>query len=790
MTAAETLHIVGAWPWGGVALLALVVSAATFAVVSLVRRNRVNVSHLEAAHRALQDADRAAAIGQGELIQARERLRRMEQQQRVVFGDNPVPMWIHSPTLGRVVASNAAAREAFGLVDGEHPVAGTAAQSLAWTLDTLAARRPQERQAGERWTHPVVDGPVLSAHLHVRDLVFGGGPCLLVTATPPTIGPPGGAALAVEGAGEAAPHWDDEKRQFATDLRLLRRAVETTDSGIVITDATLPDLPIIYVNPAFERITGYCSDELLGRNCRFLQGTDREQAPVDAIRGALQDGRDVRVTLRNYRRDGSLFWNDLHLTPLRSPSGDITHHVAIVNDVTEQRHYEDQLAYRATHDDLTGLPNRQLLLDRLEQAIRMADRNGSSVAVMFIDLDDFKLINDTLGHAAGDKVLRAVASRLSGLVRDTDTVARFGGDEFVVLLPDQGDPTVRGVVIERITQAISQPIIIDGVAHAITPSIGHACYPDSGSSADMLLMRSDMAMYQAKRLGRNRAVGYDASFDANTSERLLLVKELREAFENDEFVLAFQPVFHRDGRPVAMEALVRWHHPQQGEIPPGRFISVCEESGMIAELGRRVLMMAAQHHRRLADLGLGEFRIAVNVSAAQFAESLYEDVQHAMAKYGLRPGALELELTESMIMDNPEHAIATMEALTHLGVSIAVDDFGTGYSSLAYLKRLPIRRLKIDRSFVRDLAENASDRSICQSVIALAKALDLETVAEGVETLAQRDWLAHHGVDELQGYYLSRPTHFEGAVAIMVKALPASHPVSAALSRPMVEGAV
>ncbi|WP_144814098.1 putative bifunctional diguanylate cyclase/phosphodiesterase [Aerolutibacter ruishenii] len=767
----------------------LVTLLAGVLVGSLLRRHRVQVAQLDAAHRALLDADRVAGISQGELNQARERLRRMEGQQRAIFGDSPVPMWIHCPTKGCVMAANAAASSSLGLVEGAAPAEGSPAHSLGWTLDTLATRRAEERAAGEFWSFPLPDGRRLAAHLQVRDLEFAGMPCLLVTAlVQPHTPAPNSAPLQSDMATDAAPNWDDEKRRFATDLRLLRRAVETTDSGIVITDATLTDHPIIYVNPAFERITGCTSEQLVGRNCRFLQGSDREQAAVDAIRSALQGGRDVRVTLRNYRHDGSLFWNDLHLTPLRAPDGEVTHHVAIVNDVTEQRHYEEQLAFRATHDDLTGLPNRQLLVDRLEQAIRVADRSNSKVAVMFIDLDDFKLINDTLGHAAGDKVLRAVASRLSGLVRDTDTVARFGGDEFVVLLTEQGDPTSSNAVIGRVTQAISQPIIIDGTSHAITPSIGHAIYPDSGTTADTLLMRSDMAMYQAKRLGRNRAVGYDASFDANTSERLQLVKELREAFENNEFVLAFQPVFHRDGRPVAMEALVRWNHPEQGEIPPGRFITVCEESGMIGELGRRVLTMAAKHHKRLSALGLGQFRIAVNVSAAQFAESLYEDVQQAMVDHGLRPGALELELTESMIMDNPERAIATMEALTHLGVSIAVDDFGTGYSSLSYLKRLPIRRLKIDRSFVRDLADNDSDRSICQSVIALAKALELETVAEGVETPAQRDWLAEHGVDELQGYFLGKPTRFEGAVALMVKALPADHPVVAALSRPMEAG--
>jgi diguanylate cyclase (GGDEF)-like protein len=387
---------------------------------------------------------------------------------------------------------------------------------------------------------------------------------------------------------------------------------------------------------------------------------------------------------------------------------------------------------------------------------------------VFVDLDDFKLVNDSLGHGAGDIALKVIAERLQGLVRGTDTVGRFGGDEFVVVLTEQTDDAGLGQVIERISAALAQPVELGGVRHVLTPSIGHCRYPEDGQDAETLLKNADLAMYQAKRQGRNRAVAYRQEFGGEISQRLQLVSRLREALHNGEFVLAFQPLFDRVGNPLALEALVRWQHPERGLLPPSEFISVCEESGLIVELGRFVLREAARHHALLAAVGLGHVRISVNVSAVQFGHGLHADVAAAMRDFGLPPGVLELEITESMIMDSPERAIETMKRISALGVGISVDDFGTGYSSLAYLKRLPIDRLKIDRSFVQDLGHDADDAAICASIIGLGHLMDLRVVAEGVETEQQAAWLRERDCDELQGFLLARPASFDSILALLV----------------------
>ena len=552
-----------------------------------------------------------------------------------------------------------------------------------------------------------------------------------------------------------------EKRRSEADVTLLRRAIEVTRNGIVISDARHPGQPVVYVNPAFERITGYSAEDILGRNCRLLQLEDRDQVGIEGIRLALREERETRVVLRNYRKDGTLFYNEFQLAPVRDAAGVLTHYVGVQSDVTERQQYEQQLAYRATHDELTGLPNRQLLLDRLQQMVLVAERHGRAFAVLFIDMDDFKLVNDSLGHSAGDEVLREVARRLRDVVVATDTVGRFGGDEFVVVLGEPADEAALQLVIARISAALVEPIDIAGMLYTLTPSIGYCWYPQAGRSAEALLMRADVAMYQAKQQGRNRAVGYRSEFDTAVSKRLQLVSQLRDALRREEFRLVFQPVFGADGLPTALEALVRWHHPERGLLQPDQFIAVCEESGLIVELGRRVLREAARHHALLVEVGLGHLRIAVNVSAAQFAQDLHADIAAVMHEFALPPGVLELELTESVIMARPEQAIHAMQEIAALGVAISVDDFGTGYSSLAYLKRLPIERLKIDQSFVRDLGIDEDDAAICASIIGLAHSLDLATVGEGVETAQQHAWLLARGCDEIQGYLLGRPQPFE-----------------------------
>ncbi|HTA64733.1 MAG TPA: EAL domain-containing protein, partial [Xanthomonadaceae bacterium] len=561
-----------------------------------------------------------------------------------------------------------------------------------------------------------------------------------------------------------------QKHRDEADLRLFRRAVESADNGIVIADARLPGLPAVYVNHAFERMTGYDTVEAIGSSFHLLSDSmDTEQFEVVALRRAIEEQHEIRVLLRDRRKDGQMFWNDFYLAPVRDESGTLTHFVSIQSDVTERQRAQEQLAFRATHDELTGLPNRQLLVDRLQQALLNAERHARSIAVLFIDLDDFKLINDSLGHTAGDETLRLVAQRLQEAVADFDTVARFGGDEFVILLSEHTDDASVEQAIAGVNAALSRPFDISGSSHYIGASIGWCRSPTAGTVAESLLMRADLAMYKAKQGGRSRVMAYQPAFDSQVSARLHMVSELRLALERGEFVLEFQPLFGIDGAPTALEALVRWQHPERGLLPPGYFIGVCEESGLIVPLGRWVLNEAARHHALLAAAGIGSLRIAINISSLHFQQDLYADVESALQAHGLPRGILELELTESVIMANPESAIDVMRRLDGIGVSISVDDFGTGYSSLAYLQRLPIDRLKIDRSFVRDLGSNDDDAAICTSIIRLAHSLGLRTVAEGVETAEQLDWLRQRGCDEVQGFLLARPRPFAQMLTEMIQ---------------------
>ncbi|MFL6585604.1 MAG: EAL domain-containing protein [Luteimonas sp.] len=556
------------------------------------------------------------------------------------------------------------------------------------------------------------------------------------------------------------------RRRDESDLRLLRRAVEATENGIVITDARASDQPMVYINPAFSRITGYAAEECLGRNCRFLQGGEFDQPALPAIRDAIEQAREVRVQLRNYRRDGSPFWNELRMAPVRDQDGMLTHFVGILNDITERRRAEDSLAHRATHDELTGLPNRELVMECLAKAVARADAGDSCVGLVFVDLDDFKLINDSLGHASGDEVLRTVGRRLRAALQPGDTVGRFGGDEFVLVV-NAVDREAVARATERVFAALSQPMEIGAASLQITPSIGYCCHPGDGDDPALLLRHADQAMYQAKQQGRNCVVAYRSEFGTQASERLALVSQLRDALQADQFALAFQLQFDQQRRPVGMEALLRWQHPERGLLTPDAFIAVCEDSGLIVPIGRWVLREAARHHGILAAHGWGHLRLAVNVSAAQFQQGLVDDVLAAIQDFQLPAGILELELTESVVMASPDNVIRDMATLRDAGVCIAIDDFGTGYSSLAYLKRLPLHRVKLDRSFVQDLGRDPDDEAICDAIIRMAQRLGLHTTAEGVETDAQWGWLAAHGCEELQGYLFARPVPFEDVLTLL-----------------------
>jgi diguanylate cyclase (GGDEF)-like protein/PAS domain S-box-containing protein len=433
--------------------------------------------------------------------------------------------------------------------------------------------------------------------------------------------------------------------------------------------------------------------------------------------------------------------------------------VAIVRDISERKLAEERMVHLAHHDTLTGLPNRSLLTDRLEMTIAQAQRNGGSLLVAFIDLDGFKLVNDGLGHNAGDELLKVVAERMSGCLRAADTVGRFGGDEFVLLLTEPGSGVDAAPVLERVREAVLQSISLCGQEVQVSCSIGVAVYPNDGKDAETLLMNADAAMYRAKDKGKNNCQFYTSEMNACIEEKLLLLEGLRNALDDDQFRLVYQPkVDLHNGRVFGVEALVRWDHPEHGVIGPDRFIPLAEESGMIVALGEWVLRTACVQNRAWQDAGLPPLCISVNVSPRQFEEArLVERVQQALADSGLAPEWLELEVTEGVIMRDLQQAVAKMAQVRAMGVSLSIDDFGTGYSSLSALKSFPISTLKIDKSFVRDLGRSSGDEAIASSIIGLAHRLRLRVIAEGVETEQQRSFLRENGCDEMQGYLFSRP---------------------------------
>ena len=420
---------------------------------------------------------------------------------------------------------------------------------------------------------------------------------------------------------------------------------------------------------------------------------------------------------------------------------------------------EERIRYQAYHDPLTGLPNRTSFVDHLEEAIRRSKRFGWSLGLMFLDLDRFKRVNDSLGHEAGDELLRIAARRLQGCIRESDMLFRMGGDEFTVLLENVKGPEEAAAVAVRMTQAVAEPIELRHHELTATVSIGIALYPKDDQSGERLVKSADTAMYRAKDLGRNRYAFFTQEMNDRVESQLVLEAGLQRAVRNDEFVLHYQPrVSAANRRVVGVEALLRWQHPERGLVPPGEFIPLLEESGLIVPVGARVIAAACRQNKAWQDAGLPPMRVSVNISSRQFRTgSLEETVREALRASGLAPEWLEIELTESLLVENSEHAVAVMERLKEIGVAISIDDFGTGYSSLGYLKRFPIDSLKIDRSFVKDLRTSATDAAIVDAISALAHSLGLGLVAEGVEEAGQADFLRARYCTEMQGYLFGRP---------------------------------
>jgi diguanylate cyclase (GGDEF)-like protein/PAS domain S-box-containing protein len=549
------------------------------------------------------------------------------------------------------------------------------------------------------------------------------------------------------------------RKEAERGLRVRERAMYASVNAIVITCcAEGADNVIEYVNPAFEQITGYTLAEVKGRNPRFMRVDDCDLHEQRRIHEAIAARQSVRAVLRNRRKNGEVFWNDLRIDPVASIDGDVSHFVGVINDITEARHYERRLQHLAHHDALTGLANRTLLLERLKAAIDAAAGHRRQGALAFLDLDNFKHINDTFGHEAGDAVLREIAARLRDSMREEDTVARLGGDEFVLVIAEQPDVTQLANLVERVRQSVSAPIVVDGKEILPGTSIGVSLFPQDGRTVDQVMRAADAAMYHAKTLGRNNVQFYSEELNQVVHQHLLLEANLTRAIRNRELVLGYQPkVDLRTGKMVGAEALVRWQHPVDGMIPPDVFIPVAEQTGLIVPLGDWVLDEACATLRTLAAVGIEDFVIAVNLSARQLRQRRFVNrLADTLARHGVPAHRLELEVTESQLMDHPEEARDALAQLKLLGVRLSIDDFGTGYSSLSHLQKFPVDCIKIDRSFLGGIAEPEDGHEvITRAIIALGHNLKLQVIAEGVETLEQLTFLRDHDCDQMQGYYFS-----------------------------------
>jgi diguanylate cyclase (GGDEF)-like protein/PAS domain S-box-containing protein len=553
------------------------------------------------------------------------------------------------------------------------------------------------------------------------------------------------------------------RKQSEHVLRVRERAIFASVNAIVITCCDGPVNRIEYVNPAFERITGYSLSEIKGRDPRFMriEGCDTEEHR--RLHEALMRRESVRSVLRNVRKNGELFWNELRIDPVTNADGEVTHFVGVINDVTEARHYERRLHHLAHHDPLTGLANRTLLQERLKQAIEFAERNRMVGALAFMDLDNFKHINDNLGHEVGDIVLRETAARLRANMREEDTVARVGGDEFVLVINDQGSPEQVADLVERIRRSMSAPVMAGGTEVMPGTSIGIALFPRDGSSVDKIMRAADAAMYHAKAMGKNNCQFYSGELNRLVHQHLMLEASLGRAIGNHEMVLGYQPkVDLRSGRMVGAEALVRWNHPERGMMGPDSFIPVAEQTGLIVPLGEWVIEEACNTLQVLKAVGIDDFVISVNLSLRQLRQRQFvERLADSLRRHGVPPDRLELEVTESLLMDRPDEAKEVLAKLKGIGVRLSIDDFGTGYSSLSQLQAFPVDHIKIDRSFLCGGVDDGHG-VITRAIIALGHSLKLKVIAEGVETLEQVTFLRKHDCDEMQGYYFSPPLSQQG----------------------------
>ncbi|MGQ9367215.1 putative bifunctional diguanylate cyclase/phosphodiesterase [Azospirillum sp. ST 5-10] len=558
-----------------------------------------------------------------------------------------------------------------------------------------------------------------------------------------------------------------ERKQHEEKIRLLATVFLNVADGILIVD---PELMVQAVNPAYTAMTAFEVDELVGQPLVLFHHGSHERAFIEEIwRVAQQTGR-WQGEIASFRRSGEEFAADVTVSAVRSPGGALEHYVLTLADISQRKYQEHQIRYQASFDRLTDLPNRWLVCERLEEALLRAQRSRTKVAIAFLDLNRFKQVNDTLGHQAGDELLKMVGRRLRNGTRVADTVGRLGADEFLVVAPDAADRAAGARLAEKIVYSMGEPFTIFGQEIYCGASIGVAFYPDDGETADQLLRNAELAMHHAKRNPEQRFVVYDDGMRTHNGYHLTMESDLRRAIANGEFELFYQPKMDLTPRRlIGAEALIRWRHPVRGLVSPAEFIPLAEDTGLIWEIGCWTLYSAARTLAAWIERGLDVGVVSVNLSARQFQDvRLVGFVQSVIEASGVPPDRLELELTEGAMIGDIEKAVAVLNGLKGIGVKLSIDDFGTGYSSLAYLKRFPIDTLKIDRSFVRDIVKSSTDPAIVGTIVSLADSLGFATIAEGVETQEQADMLFQQRCTSIQGYLVSRPLEqaaFESFVA-------------------------
>ncbi|SNY55710.1 PAS domain S-box-containing protein/diguanylate cyclase (GGDEF) domain-containing protein [Arsukibacterium tuosuense] len=559
------------------------------------------------------------------------------------------------------------------------------------------------------------------------------------------------------------------RKEAELKLQLLARMFEQSSEGVLITNA---EQQIVMVNEAFTKISGYSADEVLGKNPKMLASGRQDKAFYSNMWLTIAKQGNWQGEIWNRRKDGRTYPEWLSISQIIDDNDQVSHYVALFSDISQYKEDEAQIKFLANYDPLTQLPNRSLLIDRTEQALLHAERNSQPLAMLLMDLDRFKQINESLGHEIGDELLIQVAQRLRKLCRAEDTLCRLGGDEFVLVLPD-ADANGAAHLAERMLPLILQPYYLAEQELTLSMSVGIAMYPEDGQQFHQLYKHADIAMYKAKESGRNRYSFFTADMQQFHTRNLLLENALRRAIERDQLSLVYQPQYSMvNNQLIGFEALLRWYHDDFGQVSPAEFIPLAERNGLIVAIGEWVIVTALQQLAEWHRAGYRQLNMAINLSSIQFRqENLLQFVTNAIEFSGVPAAKVELEITESAMAEQPERAIALIAELKAKGLNIAIDDFGTGYSSLSYLKRFALTKLKIDQSFVRDLLTDSQDKAIVNAIINMASNLGLKTIAEGVETAAQRDLLKHLGCDEMQGYYYSKPLLADQASQFIQQAL-------------------